>query len=42
MPGENRTIARGWILLPALAGMASFAPAQPDAPSKVTVRFELN
>ena len=42
MPGENRTIARGWVVLLAFAGMASVAPAQPAAPSPVTVRFELN
>ena len=42
MPGENRTIARGWVVLLAFAGMASVAPAQPAAPSPVTVRFEIN
>lgn len=42
MPCENRTIARRWVVLLALAGMASIAHAQPAAPTPVTVRFELN
>ena len=41
MPGKNRTIARGWVVLLALAGMASVAHAQ-EAPRPVNVRFELN
>ena len=41
MPGENRTIARRWVVLLALAGMASVAHAQPAA-RPVSVRFELN
>ena len=41
MPGENRSIARSWIVLLALAGTASVAHAQP-APRPVNVRFELN
>ena len=41
MPGENRTIARRWVVLLALAGMASVAHAQP-APRPVSARFELN
>ena len=32
MPGENRTIARGWVVLLALAGMASVAHAQRRRP----------
>jgi len=41
MPGENRSIARSWIVLLALAVTASVAHAQP-APRPVNVRFELN
>ena len=41
MTGENRTIARRWVVLLALAGMASVAHAQPAA-RPVSVRFELN
>ena len=41
MPGENRSIARSWIVLLALALTASVAHAQ-EAPRPVNVRFELN